>query len=176
MVSFYFIPYVLYNLLLILTVFQVGAVVPHFTHEETETWGAEGEVTGQSHTSQHWWSQVWELGLITHSALSCPPSPTPHCCSLSPVLLHTIVSFSWAESTSLGVAGSHAGRGAPFRFPGMFFWPGLGSRTASFKAQWRCPINQLSDRHGVNGQWPAIQRVLGQGGGTAWSPHKEGTW
>lgn len=52
-VSFYFISGILHKLLKILTVFKIGAVVPHLTQEDTEARGAGGKVICQSHKSQH---------------------------------------------------------------------------------------------------------------------------
>lgn len=171
--SFYFIPCVLHKLLRILTVFKVGAAVPHCSQEETEAWGAGGEVTCQSHTSQPWWSQVWELGLLTQ--------PFPDTCTPSlPLSLPSFAAYRCLISKGWVCQSGGRRESCWERCTALvswhFFWPALGSRTAHVKAQWICPINQLSDGHGVNGQWPAIQRVLGQGGETAWPPHKEGTW
>ena len=50
------------------------------------------------------------------------------------------------------------------------------SRTASVKSQQRHLKNEFSDRHGVNGQWPVIQRMCGRGGEPDWLLRKEGTW
>lgn len=96
--SFCFTSGVLHELLLILTVFKVGAAVPHFLYKVTVAWG--GKLTCQSHEKA-----VVKPGLETWSdcsALPChsyPPLPL----SPAPVLPQTIVvPFPRVESSRRG--------------------------------------------------------------------------
>ena len=108
----------LHKLLLILT------IAPHFTHEETEAWG--GKVTCQGHQASS--GEVW----FGNQPLPALPLTAPYF-SCSSVLPNTIVSYPRAESTSLGVMGSHVGRGVPFGLPTFFSHQSLGA--AILKAQ-----------------------------------------
>lgn len=99
-------------------------MVPHFTHEKTEAWGGEVTCRGEA-----WFGiQVYLLSPFLHD-----PHHHHHCL-LSPSLPNTIVSYPRAESTSLGVVGSHAGRGVPLGFLAFFFSDQI-LEASSLKAQ-----------------------------------------